>query len=149
MTRVVQDRDGRIWVISSSASWRSPATDDSNPFEHDVAGGRTGALGLLVLVALFLVVVIAWTPSSVVALPGYFVLAVLAVLFLFPMRGKMRRPWTVVAESAGYYGMAPERWVATVRGSANARREMEATIRYLERYGRPDEDGKGPLRLVN
>lgn len=148
MTRVVHDRDGRVWTIRSTASWREPATDDSVQFEHDVEGGRTGALVLLVLVGLFLVVVIAWTPSSVVAMPGYFVLAVLAVLFLFPVRGKMRRPWTVVAESAGDYGMPPERWVGTVRGSTNARREVEATMRYLQHYGRPD-DGKGPLRLVN
>ena len=148
MTRVVRGADGRMWTIRSTASWREPATHDSVQFEHDVEGGRNGAVVLLVLVALFLVVVIAWTPSSVVAMPGYFILAVLAVLFLFPMRGQMRRPWTVLAESAGDYGMPPERWVGTVRGSTNARREVEATVRHLQTYAVPD-DGKGPLRLVN
>ena len=44
--------------------------------------------------------------------------------------------------------MPRERWVATVRGSTNARREVEATARHLQTYAVPD-DGKGPLRLVN
>lgn len=148
MTRVVRGADGRMWTIRTTASWREPATEDSVQFEHDVEGGRTGAVVLLVLVALFLVAVIAWTPGSAVAMPGYFILAVLAVLFLFPVRGKMRRPWTVLAESAGDHGMPPERWVGTVWGSTNARREVEATIRHLQTYAVPD-DGKGPLRLVN
>ncbi len=148
MTRVVRGADGRMWTIRGSASWREPVTNDSVQFEHDVEGGRNGAILLLGLVVLFLVVVIAWTPSSVVAMPGYFVLAVLAVLFLFPVRGKIRRPWTVVAESAGDYAIPPERWVGTVRGSTSARREIEATVRHLQTYAVPD-DGKGPLRLVN
>jgi hypothetical protein len=146
MTRLVRAADGRMWTVRSRLEWTDPAVEEE--FEHDVSGGRIGAVFMIVvLVALFLALIMA-TPDDVVV-PRELLLAFLLLVLFFPARWLVRRPWTLVAETPrGPDDPAGERWVGSVRGFFTARHEASRAARHLREYAIPDRDGDGPLQPV-
>jgi len=144
-TKTVAGNDGRTWSIRRNIEWSVPATGDD--FEHDVDGGRGAAVLILSALTIFWIVLLVWTPAQV-HIPWYlWTLGVVIVLF-FPLRWWLRRPWTVVAETAGSYDLPAERWTGLVRGGAKAREELRIVERRLRTLGTPGH-ADSPLQPVN
>lgn len=146
--RVVQGADGRTWTVHSRFEWADPVTEEQ--FEHDVSGGRVGAMIMVVVLFVLLIAFVIFTPSTVV-FPGWLALAFVLLVMFFPMRWLVRRPWTLIAETPGVPAAEKpaERWVGSVRGYFNARHETARVRRHLRSYAVPDRDGDGPLQPVN
>jgi hypothetical protein len=148
MTRVVRGADGRMWTVKSRLEWTDPASEEH--YEHDIGGGRVGALILLVVLVVLSAVFVLLTPPNVV-FPSWLALAFVLLILFFPIRWLVRRPWTLVAETpgGGINGLPPERWVGQVRGYFNTRHEAARASRHLREYASPDRDGDGPLQPVS
>jgi uncharacterized protein (DUF983 family) len=151
MTRVVRGADGRIWTLHGEMEWRTPATADD--FEHDVSAGHTAAVVMLVLVLILTVVLIVWTPPDVVV-PLWLVLIILLVVLFFPLRWSLRRPWTIVAATGDSaendesgLPKPTEKWVGTVRGVLNVRKQVANIARSIADDSIPDAEG--PLKPVD
>jgi hypothetical protein len=145
MMRVVRAADGRQWAVRSRLEWTDPVVEEE--FEHDVSGGRIGAVFMVVvLIALFLALVTA-IPDDV-RVPAWLLLAMALLVLFFPARWLVRRPWTLVAETPGLNEMPSERWVGSVRGFFTARHEAGRAAKHLREYATPDRDGDGPLQPV-
>ncbi len=144
-SKTVAGVDGRTWSVRRNIEWSVPATGDD--FEHDVDGGRGAAVLVLSALFVFWVILVVWAPSQV-HVPWYlWALAVLIVGF-FPVRWWLRRPWTVVAETAGSYDQPAERWTGLVRGGTKAREEIRIVVRRLRTQGTPGH-ADSPLQPVN
>jgi uncharacterized protein (DUF983 family) len=151
MTRVVRGADGRVWTLHGDMEWRTPATADD--FEHDVSAGHAAAVVMLVLVLILTVVLIVWTPPDVVV-PLWLVLIIVLVVLFFPLRWALRRPWTIVA-ATGDSGenddlgvpKPTEKWVGTVRGVFNVRKQVADIARSIADYSIPGAEG--PLKPVD
>jgi hypothetical protein len=125
--------------------WRTPATADD--FEHDVSAGHTPAVVMLGLVIILTVVLIVWTPPDVVV-PLWLVLMIALVVLFFPLRWAFRRPWTVVAATGDDgEGEPTEKWVGTVRGVFNVRKQVTDIARNIATDNIPNVDG--PLKPVD
>lgn len=148
MAKTVVGNDGRSWQVRRNIEWALPATGDD--FEHDVDGGRSAAILILSALALFWVLLIVWSlrGDSNVHIPWYLWLLGGAVLMFFPIRWWLRRPWTIVAETAGSYDLPAERWTGLVRGGANANEELRIVVRRLRTQGTPGH-ADSPLQPVN
>ena len=145
MTRVVRGADGRVWTLQSDMEWRTPATADD--FEHDVSAGHGAAVVMLVLVLILTVVLIVWTPPDVVV-PLWLVLIILLVLLFFPLRWALRRPWTVMAVTGDDGDGEPtEKWVGSVRGIFNVRKQVADIARTIADESIPGAEG--PLKPVD
>jgi hypothetical protein len=137
--------DGRTWSVRRNIEWSPPATGDD--FEHDVDGGRGAAVFVLSALFVFWLIIIVWKPTQV-HIPWYlWLIAVLVVLF-FPIRWYLRRPWTVVAETAGGYDLPAERWTGMVRGGSKSKEELRIVVRRLRTQGTPGH-ADSPLQPVN
>jgi len=147
MTRLVRAGDGRIWTVRSRLEWTDPVVEEE--FEHDVTGGRIGAIFMAVLlVGLFLALIVG-RPNDV-RVPSWLLLAFGLLVLFFPARWLVRRPWTLVAETPGGADELPaERWVGSVRGFFTARHETSRAAKHLREYAVPDREGDGPLQPVN
>ena len=122
MTRQVRDVNGRLWTVHGTLEWRSPATQDD--FEHDVAAGYVPGLVMITVIAVLGIVLVSWMPGDVVV-PIWLVLLLIAAALFFPVRGAVRRPWKLVAETGDDGDGEPmEKWVGTVRGYFTARSEI-------------------------
>ena len=104
--KTVSGVDGRTWSVRRNIEWSMPATGDD--FEHDVDGGRGAAVLILSALFLFWAVLVVWTPEQVY-IPWFFWVVGVVVVAFFPFRWWLRRPWTVVAETAGSYDQPAER----------------------------------------
>jgi hypothetical protein len=145
MTRVVRGADGRVWTLNGDMEWRTPATADD--FEHDVNLGHGAAAVMLSLVGILTVVLIVWTPPDVVV-PTWLVMIILLVVLFFPLRWALRRPWTVVAATGDDGEGEPiEKWVGTVRGVFNVRKQVADVARSIATESLPDVEG--PLKPVD
>ncbi|MEU5691034.1 DUF983 domain-containing protein [Actinosynnema sp. NPDC020468] len=144
MTRLVRGADGRMWTVRSQIEWRNPAADAD--FEHDVSGGHGPGVLMLAIVVALGVILIAWTPESVIV-PAWLVVALLLLFLFFPARWALRRPWVVAAESKKTDELPPERWVGRIRGIMTVRNEVSTVARKIEMYSLPDLDG--PLTPVD
>ena len=144
-TKTVVGVDGRTWSVRRNIEWSLPATGDD--FEHDVDGGRGAAVLILSALFVFWLIVIVWAPADV-HIPWYlWFLAGLVVLF-FPTRWFLRRPWTIVAETAGSYDLPAERWTGLVRGGSKAKEELRILTRRIRTQGTPGH-ADSPLQPVN
>jgi hypothetical protein len=145
--RTVTDVHKRTWMVRRNIEWSVPATGDD--FEHDVDGGRAAAVLILSGLFLFWVILIVWTPP-LVHIPFLVWVVAAAIVLFFPFRWWVRRPWTLVAETAGSYDQAQptERWIGLVRGRGKAREEMRIAMRRLETQGTPGH-ADSPLQPVN
>jgi hypothetical protein len=144
MTRLVRDREGRMWTVRSRIEWTDPIAEEE--FEHDVSGGRVGAIIMVIVLFVLLIAFVVLTPPNVY-FPGWLALALILLLLFFPARWLLRRSWTLVAETPGApSGLPAERWVGNVRGYFNARSEATRALRHLRHYAVPDRDGDGPLQ---
>lgn len=140
MNRPVRGADGRIWTLRSQLEWRRPATADD--FEHDVAGGYVPAVMMGVILLILTAVLVLWRPADVFV-PGWVLLLLVLIVLFFPLRWVLRRPWKVVAETAGDVKTErpPERWVGTVKGMFSVRGELAKVRRSIERESLPDFNG--------
>ena len=120
--RTVAGADGRTWSVRRNIEWRPPATGDE--FEHDVDGGRGAVLLILSALFLFWVVLIVWAPSQRARPVVPAGSSGIVIVVFFPMRWMLRRPWTLVAETAGGYDLPAEHWTGMVRGRSRAKEEM-------------------------
>ncbi len=143
--KTVAGVDGRTWSVRRNIEWSVPATGDD--FEHDVDGGRGAAVLILSALFLFWVILIVWTPAQV-HVPWFFWLIAGIVVLFFPFRWWLRRPWTVVAETAGGYDLPAERWTGLVRGGSKAKVELRIVVRRLRTQGTPGL-ADSPLQPVN
>lgn len=143
--KTVSGVDGRTWSVRRNIEWSMPATGDD--FEHDVDGGRGAAFLILSALFLFWVILVLWTPDQTYIPWFFWVIGAVVVLF-FPFRWWLRRPWTVVAETAGSYDQPAERWTGMVRGGAKAREEIQIVKRRLRTQGTPGH-ADSPLQPVN
>jgi hypothetical protein len=144
MTRLVQDAEGRSWMVQSKINWSQPAT--AQEFEHDMAAGYVSFVAMLGVFVALVLFVLFWTPSGVVV-PGWLVLSFLLLLMLVAMQWMLKRPWTIVADTLATGDTASEHWVGTVHGLMAARQDTRQVIRFLEDHAVPD-DGTGPLQKV-
>jgi len=145
--RLVRGADGRMWKLRGDMEWSRPATADD--FEHDVSAGSGPGIVMLGLVVALTLVLVVWTPGEVVV-PAWVVLAILAAVLFFPARWALRRPWTVVAETAEESDDAEQpaqRWVGTVRGVFTVRQEVSKVQKNIESDSVPGYDG--PLHQVD
>jgi len=99
--------------------------------------GNASAFVLLALIIVLAITLISTIPEDVVApwsgrMLWLGLLIVLAILF-FPVRWALRRPWTVVAETAGNYDLPAEKWTG--------KRRM-ASLRCVGRLGRGRSGGR-------
>lgn len=140
MNRQVRGADGREWTVRTQLEWRKPATVED--FEHDVRGGNAPGVIMVAVLILFLVVLLAWMPEGVVV-PAWFLLLLAMMVLFFPLRWIWRRPWTVVAETAGdaKRDLPAERWVGTINGMFLVRTEAARVRKSIERHAEPDFDG--------
>lgn len=144
MTRIVRGADGRVWTLHSQMEWRSD--EDTDDFEHDVAGGNASAYLLLGLVVALGAVLVVWSPEGLVV-PLWVVLLVLLAFLFFPARWALRRPWRVVAETGDDgEGDPTEKWEGKVRGVFNVRAQMKQIAKNIAVDARPGIEG--PLQLV-
>jgi hypothetical protein len=144
-TKTVAGVDGRMWSVRRNIEWSVPATGDD--FEHDVDGGRGAAVLILSALFVFWLIIVVWAPAEV-HVPWYlWVIGALIVLF-FPTRWYLRRPWTIVAETAGSYDLPAERWTGLVRGGAKAKEEVRILVRRIRTQGTPGH-ADSPLQPVN
>ncbi|HEY0639508.1 MAG TPA: DUF983 domain-containing protein [Pseudonocardiaceae bacterium] len=148
MTRLVRGADGRMWTVRSRLEWVDPVREEE--FEHDVSGGRVGAVFMVVVLFVLFIAFVFLTPDTVV-FPGWLALAFVLLVLFFPARWLVRRPWTLVAHTpgGGTEDLPAARWVGTVRGYFTARSETARVGRHLKNYSVPDRDGDGPLQPVN
>jgi hypothetical protein len=136
--KIVRAADGRQWMVRQKLEWIDPSTEED--FEHDMEGGRLASIGILSLLGLLWVELVAWafTGGQGVVVPWWVLLFLAAVAAFFPIRWIVRRPRTLLAETAGGAdGSGPERWVGWVRGTTAAREEMTRTVRNLETRATP------------
>lgn len=146
-TKTVVGVDGRSWSVRRNIEWSLPATGDD--FEHDVDGGRGAAVLVLSALFVFWVILVVWSPR-LVHIPWYMWAVAIVIVLFFPFRWWLRRPWTVVAETAGSLNRdhPAERWTGHVRGSAKAREEIRIVTRRLRSQGTPGH-ADSPLQPVN
>ena len=146
-TKTVVGVDGRSWSVRRNIEWSLPATGDD--FEHDVDGGRGAAVLVLSALFVFWVILVVWSPK-LVHIPWYLWAVAIVIVLFFPFRWWLRRPWTVVAETAGSLNKdhPAERWTGHVRGSAKAREEIRIVTRRLRSQGTPGH-ADSPLQPVN
>ena len=146
-TKTVLGVDGRSWSVRRNIEWSLPATGDD--FEHDVDGGRGAAVLVLSALFVFWVILVVWSPK-LVHIPWYLWAVAIVIVLFFPFRWWLRRPWTVVAETAGSLNKdhPAERWTGHVRGSAKAREEIRIVTRRLRSQGTPGH-ADSPLQPVN
>lgn len=146
-TKTVVGVDGRSWSVRRNIEWSLPATGDD--FEHDVDGGRGAAVLVLSALFVFWVILVVWSPRMV-HIPWYMWAVAIVIVLFFPFRWWLRRPWTVVAETAGSLNKdhPAERWTGHVRGSAKAREEIRIVTRRLRSQGTPGH-ADSPLQPVN
>src|ERR1700754_3642635 len=114
-SRTVAGVDGGMWSVRRNIEWSLPATGAD--FEHDVDGGRGAADLIFSALFFFWVVVIVWAPAQV-HIPSFVCAVALFLVGFFPGRWYLRRPWTVVAEAAGNYGLPAEKSTGLVRGGS-------------------------------
>jgi hypothetical protein len=95
----------------------------------------------------FWLILIVWHPAGV-HIPWYLYLAAVAVVAFFPIRWFLRRPWTIVAETAGGYDLPAERWTGLVRGGSKAKEEIRIIVRRIRTQGTPGH-ADSPLQPVN
>jgi hypothetical protein len=147
MRRVVRGADGRMWDVHSRLEWADPVREEE--FEHDVSGGRVGAVFMVGVLFVLLIAFVLLTPDTVV-FPGWLALAFVLLVLFFPARWLVRRPWTLVAETpgGGSEELPAERWVGTVRGFFTTRSELARVRRHVRNYAMPDRDRDGPLQPV-
>ena len=81
-------------------------------------------------------------------IPWFLWLLAAAVVLFFPIRWYLRRPWTVVAETAGSYDLPAERWTGLVRGGSKAKEEIRIIVRRIRTQGTPGH-ADSPLQPVN
>jgi hypothetical protein len=145
--RVVHGADGRTWTVQSRLEWADPVAEED--FEHDVGGGRVGAVVMIFVLFVLLLSFVLLTPATVVV-PGWLTLALGLLVLFFPVRWLVRRPWTLTAETPGVPAAEKpaERWVGSVRGYFTAKYETARVRRHLRYYAVPDRDGDGPLQPV-
>lgn len=146
-SKTVIDADAREWSVRRNIEWSLPAVGDE--FEHDVDGGRSAAVLIFSALFVFWLIIIVWKPA-LVHIPWYlWVLAAVVVLF-FPIRWWLRRPWTIVAETAGSYAndLPAERWIGMVRGGTKAKEEMRIIVGRLRTQGTPGH-ADSPLQPQN
>jgi len=143
--KTVNGVDGRTWMVRRSIEWSLPATGDD--FEHDVDGGRGAAFLILSSLFVFWLILIVWAPAELHIPWWLWVIAVLVVGF-FPIRWLLRRPWTIVAETAGSYDLPAERWTGMIRGGSKAKEELRIVVRRLRAQGTPGH-ADSPLQPVN
>jgi hypothetical protein len=144
MTRVVRGADGRMWTLRGRMEWSRPASADD--FEHDVAAGYAPGIAMAVLLVLLVIALVVWTPTLVV-IPGWLIFLLIVLLAYFPVRWFFRRPWSLVANTAGNHEeQSAERWVGTVRGMLNIRTMTSKVARDIEVYSMPNLEG--PLHPV-
>lgn len=145
MTRLVRDRDGRMWTVRNRIEWSDPEAEQE--FEHDVSGGRVGAIILVVVLGVLVIAFLLRTPDTV-DFPNWLALAFVLLALFFPLRWLGHRSWTLIAETpgGGKSGLPAERWVGSVRGYFNARSETSRALRHLRRHAVPDSDRTGPLQ---
>lgn len=146
MARVVRGPDGREWTLNRRMSWANPVTVDN--FEHDVSGGYGPLLVMSLVLALLVVVLVAWTPVGLI-LPGWLVFVFVVILLAFPAQWMLRRPWTIVAETEEDPNdeRPQEHWVGTVHGVYRARRELVRVAKDIELSSLPHVEG--PLHPVD
>ncbi len=133
-TKTVAGADGRMWSVRRNIEWSVPATGDD--FEHDVDGGRGAAVLILSALFLFWVIVVVWSPDGL-HIPWYLWIVGVAIVLFFPIRWFLRRPRTLVAETAGGYDRPPERWIGLVRGESKSKEELRIVVRRLRTQGTP------------
>jgi len=144
-TKTITGVDGRSWSVRRNIEWSVPATGDD--FEHDVDGGRGAAVLILSSLFVFWLIVVVWKPT-LVHIPWWLVLISIVVIGFFPFRWLLRRPWTIVAETAGSYDLPAERWTGMVRGGSKAKEELRIVVRRLRTQGTPGH-ADSPLQPVN
>jgi hypothetical protein len=144
-TKTVTGVDGRSWSVRRTIEWALPATGDD--FEHDVDGGRGAAFLIMSALFVFWLIVVVWSPSQV-HIPWWMWLIAVLIVGFFPFRWLLRRPWTVVAETAGSYDLPAERWTGMVRGGSKAKEELRIVVRRLRTQGTPGH-ADSPLQPVN
>lgn len=147
MIKFVEGADGRNWTLRGKMSWSEPKTVED--FEHDMTGGQGPTVVFVVVLAVLVVVLLVWRPVQVVIPYGLWVLVLLIALY-FPVRWVMRRPWTLVAETAGSAELADrpaERWVGTVRGVFHVRHQVARIVKTIEIHSLPDI--AGPLHPMD
>ena len=146
-TKTIIGVDGRTWSVRRNILWSPPATGDD--FEHDVDGGRGAAFLILSSLFVFWLILIVWGAGSAGPhVPWYLWLAMVVVVGFFPVRWLLRRPWSIVAETAGSYDLPAERWTGTVRGGSKAKEELRIVTRRLRTQGTPAH-ADSPLQPVN
>ena len=143
--KTVNGVDGRTWSVRRNIEWSLPATGDD--FEHDVDGGRGAAFLILSSLFVFWLILIVWAPAELHIPWWLWIIAVLVVGF-FPIRWLLRRPWTIVAETAGSYDLPAERWTGMIRGGSKAKEELRIVVRRLRAQGTPGH-ADSPLQPVN
>ncbi len=143
--KTVAGVDGRMWSVRRNIEWSLPATGDD--FEHDVDGGRGAIVIILSALFVFWAMLVVWSPEYL-HIPWYFWATGALVVLFFPVRWYLRRPWTVVAETAGSYDQPAERWTGLVRGGSKAREEMRIVVRRIRTQGTPGH-ADSPLQPVN
>lgn len=142
MARLVHDRDGRAWTVSSRAHLVGPGADQA-PVERSDAVLRTVMLGTS---ALLVGVVLLSTPSSL-WLPGWVAGPVLLAAGALVATWALGRPFSITAATAGSDGTGPAaedvRWVT---GPWSARREVRELSAELEAWStQPEHDLAGDL----
>lgn len=145
MVQEVRAADGRSWTVRREINWSRPA--HVQEFEHDVAVGQVAGVVMVALVIFMVAVIVLWTPAGVFV-PGWLILAFVALVLLVPAQWVMARSWTIVADTYEPLETSGEQWVGTVRGLMASRREVSRVARHLERHAIPD-DGQGPLQPVS
>jgi hypothetical protein len=144
-TKTITGVDGRTWSVRRNIEWSLPATGDD--FEHDVDGGRGAAFLILSALFVFWLIIVVWSPSQV-HIPWWMWLIAILIVGFFPFRWLLRRPWTIVAETAGSYDLPPERWTGMVRGGSKSKEELRIVQRRLRTQGTPGH-ADSPLQPVN
>ncbi|UZJ24602.1 hypothetical protein RHODO2019_15980 [Rhodococcus antarcticus] len=142
MARLVHDRDGRAWTVSSRAHLVGPGASQA-PVERSDAVLRTVLLGTS---ALLVVVVLLSTPASL-WLPGWVVGPVLLAAGAVVATWALGRPFSVNAATAGTVeNDAAAEDVRWVTGPWSARREVRALSAELEAWStHPGRDLAGDL----
>jgi hypothetical protein len=134
-----------MWTLRGQLEWMHPATVDD--FEHDVASGYTSGIVMLVMLVGLVAALVLWTPDGVI-IPSWLLLVLLIILAFFPFRWAVRRPWRIVANTAGNQeDQVAERWVGTVRGMMTIRSATARVARDIEVYSMPNVEG--PLHPVD
>lgn len=138
MNRTVRGSDGRMWNVRANIEWSEP--EESQLWDHDVAGGPTPAVVMGGILLSMVFAFILWTPPEVYV-SEWVLLALAGVILFFPVRWLIRRPWTLIAETPGDYDeYPPERWVGIVRGYKAVRYEGARVSRDIEVYAQPDSE---------